>query len=414
MFAQPCHTYCLGHLRHESRVGQRSPTRHCESIESVNCDAARIMQQIADGDSSPLSSIDERFKLSSPWLTKSSSGLRDETLPDQTAAGEEDQSTQPAVDKQPQEVEASEMSEGRNDGSGGSSKSPSDPTPTGTHGDGVNSQTTHPAPGPKPQQTAQQAKKPSAQRRLKKPRWDAETIITDPRSPLAKADLRSLLSNPKAWDCLDAIEKAEIVALFPDQEAVIHGGSGEARPDLGVLRNDDTFRLDCATYVDNVAQGRFDPDWLTSAWAAHERRKMGDFDQYLIDKFEEDWATELPDEFKPVRAQQSQQAMTGAAAGNGDDTNGHNADGKDGAESLKRKSPAIGGDDSPKKAKGPNGDAARPIIVDGTKDQVMSEEQDAHSSARSSPASEQNGQKKTKRAFRNSGATSESQDGRGR
>ncbi|KAG9252320.1 Asx homology domain-containing protein [Emericellopsis atlantica] len=380
-----------------------------------------MQQAIADGDSSPLSSIDERFKLSSPpSLTKSSSGLlRDETLPDHTAAGEEDQNTQPTVDKQPQEVEASEIPEGRNDGSGGSSKSPSDPTPPSTHSDGVSSQTTHPAPRPKAQQTTQQAKKPSAQRRLKKPRWDAETIITDPRSPLAKADLRvilcsphdapdqanelqSLLSNPKAWDCLDAIEKAEIVALFPDQEAVIHRESGEARPDFSVLRNDNTFRLDCATYVDNVAQGRFDPDWLTSAWAAHERRKIGDFDQYLIDKFEEDWATELPDEFKPVRAQQSQHAITEAAAGNGDDTNGHNDDGKDGAESLKRKSPGIGGDDSPKKAKGPNGEAARPNIVDSTEDQVMSEEQDAQSSARNSAAPEQDNQKKTRRAFRNS------------
>ena len=37
------------------------------------------------------------------------------------------------------------------------------------------------------------------------------------------------------------------------------------------------------------------------AWSAHERRKMGDFDEYLVSKFEDDWEVNLPEEFKPRR-----------------------------------------------------------------------------------------------------------------
>jgi hypothetical protein len=37
------------------------------------------------------------------------------------------------------------------------------------------------------------------------------------------------------------------------------------------------------------------------AWSAHERRKMGDFDEYLVSKFEDDWEVDLPEDFKPRR-----------------------------------------------------------------------------------------------------------------
>ena len=105
-----------------------------------------------------------------------------------------------------------------------------------------------------------------------------------------------------AWDSLDADDKAEILALFPDQSQILSPGTETARPDVSALRNDDTFRHDCATYTENVAQGRFDPEWLECAWTAHERRKMGDFDEHLNNKFEEDWQVDLPEDFRPKRA----------------------------------------------------------------------------------------------------------------
>lgn len=104
-----------------------------------------------------------------------------------------------------------------------------------------------------------------------------------------------------AWDVLDAADRAEILSLFPDGEHVLDAGTPSARPDILSLRNDDTFRYDCAAYTENIAEGRFDPGWLECAWSAHERRKIGDFDEYLAEKFEEDWGVELPEEYKPKR-----------------------------------------------------------------------------------------------------------------
>jgi len=46
-----------------------------------------------------------------------------------------------------------------------------------------------------------------------------------------------------------------------------------------------------------LAQGRHDPQWLRDAWRAHERRKAGDFDDFLISKFEEDWGP-LPEHMR--------------------------------------------------------------------------------------------------------------------
>lgn len=89
--------------------------------------------------------------------------------------------------------------------------------------------------------------------------------------------------------------------MFPDGEHVLEPGTGDARPDFLSLKNDDTFRHDCAAYTENLAEGRYDPEWLQCAWSAHERRKMGDFDEHLATKFEEDWQVALPDDFKPKR-----------------------------------------------------------------------------------------------------------------
>lgn len=138
-------------------------------------------------------------------------------------------------------------------------------------------------------------------RTAKARKWDAENIVIDPKSPLAKADLRRLLANPMAWDILDATDKAEILALFPDKEHILDPESENARPNLMSLMNDDTFRHDCATYTENIALGHFDPEWLASAWSAHERRKLGDFDEHLADKFEAEWQVQLPQDFKPKR-----------------------------------------------------------------------------------------------------------------
>lgn len=102
-----------------------------------------------------------------------------------------------------------------------------------------------------------------------------------------------------AWDSLTLTDKQEILALLPPSTHLLTPTTPEeAKPDFAALKNDDTFRYDCATFTDNLAQGRFEEDWLESAWAAHQRRKMGDFDEFLWKKFEEVWETDLPEEMK--------------------------------------------------------------------------------------------------------------------
>lgn len=65
------------------------------------------------------------------------------------------------------------------------------------------------------------------------------------------------------------------------------------------LQNDDNFRHDTEEYVSNLKAGMHDPAWLQDAWAAHEARVAGQFDEYYIRKLELDWKTTIPDEMKP-------------------------------------------------------------------------------------------------------------------
>lgn len=97
--------------------------------------------------------------------------------------------------------------------------------------------------------------------------------------------------------------------MFP-AEHIIAAGTPSTRPNFAALSNDDNFRYDCARYAENLQEGRHDREWLRDAWAAHERHVAGDFDAYLVGKFEHDWEEKLPDEYKPA-------SMRGKVAGDG-------------------------------------------------------------------------------------------------
>jgi hypothetical protein len=99
-----------------------------------------------------------------------------------------------------------------------------------------------------------------------------------------------------AWTSLTVQERREILSLFPDMAHTLDADTDDARPNLETLMNDDSFRHDCATYVENLANGRHDPGWLEQAWRAHERRKAGEFDGWLRDRFVQDWGVEIPED----------------------------------------------------------------------------------------------------------------------
>ncbi|KAL2167173.1 hypothetical protein VTG60DRAFT_1628 [Thermothelomyces hinnuleus] len=150
------------------------------------------------------------------------------------------------------------------------------------------------APVKKARHTASETRKTSAQDK----KWEAPFVFTDPRSPLAYADLRAILLHPDAWDVLTPEEKKEVLAKFPDGTPILDAGTEAARPDLASLANDDNFRYDCVRYCENIELGRHDEEWLRQAWVAHEKHRRGDYDDFLREQFEEDWAIKMPVESK--------------------------------------------------------------------------------------------------------------------
>ncbi|RYP69363.1 hypothetical protein DL771_006173 [Monosporascus sp. 5C6A] len=121
-----------------------------------------------------------------------------------------------------------------------------------------------------------------------------EEMLTNPRSPLASTRLRDLLCNPKAWDLLGPQERKQVLAKFPDQQEILDAGTAEARPDVASLRNNNNFRHDAARYQDNLRKGKHDPEWIRQAQAAHSKREMGGYDEYLATRFEEEWGMKMP------------------------------------------------------------------------------------------------------------------------
>lgn len=87
--------------------------------------------------------------------------------------------------------------------------------------------------------------------------------------------------------------------MFPDTRHILNPNTPEARPNVMSLQNDDNFRHDTEEYVANLKAGIHDPAWLQDAWAAHEARAAGQFDEYYIRKLEVVWNTTIPNEMKP-------------------------------------------------------------------------------------------------------------------
>ncbi|KAL2266553.1 hypothetical protein VTJ83DRAFT_5905 [Remersonia thermophila] len=135
---------------------------------------------------------------------------------------------------------------------------------------------------------------PAPRKSAKDKRWEAPFVYTDERSPLANADLRAILLHPAAWDILTPEEKQDVLAKFPDGTPLLDAGTPAARPDTTSLRNDDNFRHDCARYCEGIQLGQHDEEWLAQAWTAHEKHRLGHYDGFLREQFEEEWSIKLP------------------------------------------------------------------------------------------------------------------------
>lgn len=99
----------------------------------------------------------------------------------------------------------------------------------------------------------------------------------------------------RAWDVLSEDEKKQVLAEFPSEADIIDAGTDRARPNIASLRNNDNFRHDISRYQENLREGRHDPEWISQAQAAHRKRALGFYDEFLASKFEEDWGMPMPD-----------------------------------------------------------------------------------------------------------------------
>ncbi|KAJ4424598.1 hypothetical protein N0V82_000729 [Gnomoniopsis sp. IMI 355080] len=150
-----------------------------------------------------------------------------------------------------------------------------------------------------PPRPAAKRTKPAVDRKVKK--WEPDFVTQNMKSPLVTngVDLRTLLLQPGAWEVLSADDKREILSFFPADGHILDPNTPNARPNVTSLRSNDTFRHDAEEYVSNIAKGMHDPEWLRQAWAAHQRRATGEFDEFYIRKVEVDWSTDIPDEHRP-------------------------------------------------------------------------------------------------------------------
>ena len=130
--------------------------------------------------------------------------------------------------------------------------------------------------------------------------------------PPANTHAQAILLQDSAWDVLAPADRAAVLAVLPPG-----AGAGAQRPDAASLRNDDAFRNDCVRYADGLADGLHDPEWLLQAFAAHELRAAGEFDDFLRRRFEDNWELPLPLAMQPaaMRSAARDAAAVIAAAG---------------------------------------------------------------------------------------------------
>ncbi|KAI1332056.1 Asx homology domain-containing protein [Xylariaceae sp. FL0255] len=125
-------------------------------------------------------------------------------------------------------------------------------------------------------------------------KWDnPDEMLTNPKAPLVNANLRDMLLSNKAWEILTPEEKQKVLSKFPDDLEILDPNTAGARPDFAALRNNDNFRHDVARYQEGLRQGFHDPEWIQQAQAAHRKRELGMYDEFMAADFQERWGLSM-------------------------------------------------------------------------------------------------------------------------
>ncbi|KAH8652442.1 hypothetical protein BX600DRAFT_516476 [Xylariales sp. PMI_506] len=128
-------------------------------------------------------------------------------------------------------------------------------------------------------------------------RADNEEMLYDEKSPLATSNdiVRSILLDPRVWDLITPQQKAEVLALWPDQSEILHAGTERATLDFELLKNNNHLRADAAQYQEDLRAGRHNGQWIAEAMGAHHEREDGDaITAYHVATFSENWGVDRP------------------------------------------------------------------------------------------------------------------------
>ena len=96
---------------------------------------------------------------------------------------------------------------------------------------------------------------------------------------------QKLFANPLAWDLLDDTEKQELRDLLPTKTPY----DAEGRPAAEFLRYNNAWRNGVRLFQEDVAEGRYEREWLEQAEQAHRERREGQFDAWKAREFEAFW-----------------------------------------------------------------------------------------------------------------------------
>ncbi|KAL9094098.1 MAG: hypothetical protein Q9165_003513 [Trypethelium subeluteriae] len=146
------------------------------------------------------------------------------------------------------------------------------------------------------------ASAPAAAKGKKAAKWDADHVVHSSNSRLVRlttSQLKKVLLDSRAWSCLSAGEKDELIAMLPEQ-SLPRLLEDNTEPDMlhEYLRYNEIFSDDVGRFLEQLERGELDPGWQAKAAEAMEMRARGDFDEWKEREYEEYWGQKY--EFVPA------------------------------------------------------------------------------------------------------------------
>lgn len=128
---------------------------------------------------------------------------------------------------------------------------------------------------------------------------------------------QDLLSQERAWTLLDRSEQLELIAMLP---TFIRADLPEFPTDMEipnilrqVMKSNTYFREDIRLLQEDLAAGRYDPQWQKEAQEATEKRAAGAFDSWKEQNREEFWGQKQKVDWGALSGESAQYTLTDLA-----------------------------------------------------------------------------------------------------